>query len=73
MKKQADFQYRYHAYDFDMIWFTIQTQKLSDFGIQFKVTPYTNMIAIPSSPTKPQIGFTLKKGEWDKIKDKGIQ
>ncbi|WP_394231969.1 FAD-dependent monooxygenase [Niallia oryzisoli] len=72
IQRLGNFQYKYHTYDFDMIWFTIPAQEMHDFGIQFKVTPFSNMIAIPSTPTKLQIGFTLKKGEWEKYKENGI-
>lgn len=72
VRKQGNFTYKYKTYDFDMIWFHAPAKDTRDSGLFFKVNETSNYIIIPHSSDMLQIGFTLPKGEWTKIKQGGI-
>ncbi|GIP42975.1 hypothetical protein J45TS6_14340 [Paenibacillus sp. J45TS6] len=72
IRKQGDFTYKYKNHDFDMIWFTVPIQEDQHKDIFFRVTNYRSFIVVPSSSDVLQIGFTVRKGEWEVIKQRGI-
>lgn len=73
VKKHLDMTYKYKTDDFDMIWFTVPSKYIKNADIFFRVTNYSNYIVIPGADDTLQIGFTMKKGQWAKTKEKGIQ
>lgn len=72
VRKQGDFTYKYKIHDFDVIWFTVPVSEDRDKDIFFRVTHFRNFIVIPSSNDVLQIGFTVRKGEWEGIKKRGL-
>lgn len=72
IRKQGDFTYKYKTHDFDMIWFIVPIEEDRHKDIFFRVTTFRNFIVVPSSNDELQIGFTVRKGEWEVTKQRGI-
>lgn len=72
IRKRGGFTYKYKNHDFDMLWFTLPIQEDQQKDIFFRVTNDRSFIVVPSSSDELQIGFTVRKGEWELIKQRGI-
>ncbi|WP_454191344.1 FAD-dependent monooxygenase [Paenibacillus sp. Marseille-Q7038] len=72
IRKQGEFTYKYKTHDFDMIWFIVPIEEERHKDIFFRVTTLRNFIVVPKSKDELQIGFTVRKGEWEGTKQRGI-
>ncbi|OMC70182.1 hypothetical protein BK121_16545 [Paenibacillus odorifer] len=74
VRKTSDFSFKYKKEDFDLIWCKISTNEFKlNQKLLFRLSDFSNFIGLPYSSDCVQIGFTMKKDQWNSIKSKGIE